>query len=65
MLSRGAGPYDVAKMLADAIETVERYYAPFTKELRERVRGLNRGLEKTDCTNILGTVITSASRIPL
>jgi integrase len=55
MLSRGASPYDVAKLLADTIETVERHYAPFTKELRERVRGLiddGEGLEKTDCTNI-------------
>jgi hypothetical protein len=40
-------------MLADTIETVERHYAPFTKELRERVRGPidnGEGLEKTDCT---------------
>jgi len=40
MLSRGASLYDVAKVLADTIETVERHYAPFTRELRERVRGL-------------------------
>lgn len=40
MLSRGASPYDVAKMLADTIETVERHYTPFVKELRERVRGI-------------------------
>jgi len=55
MLSRGASLYDVAKVLADTIETVERPYAPFTKELRERVRGLmnnGEGLEKTDCTKI-------------
>jgi hypothetical protein len=53
MLSRGASPYDVAKVLADTIETVERHYAPFTKELRERVRRImenGEGLEKTDCT---------------
>ena len=51
----GASLYDVAKVLADTIETVERHYAPFTKELRERVRGLmnnGEGLEKTDCTKI-------------
>jgi hypothetical protein len=51
MLSRGASPYDVAKVLADTIETVERHYAPFTKELRERVRRImenGEGLEKTD-----------------
>jgi hypothetical protein len=38
MLCRGASPYDVAKMLGDTIETVERHYTPFVKELRERVR---------------------------
>jgi integrase len=48
MLLRGASPYDVAKMLGDTIETVEKHYAPFVKELRERVRGLlenDSGLE--------------------
>lgn len=38
MLVRGASPYDVAKMLGDTIETVERHYMPFVRELRERVR---------------------------
>jgi integrase len=38
MLSRGASPYDVAKMLGDTIDTVERHYTPFVKELRDRVR---------------------------
>jgi integrase len=38
MLSRGASPYDVAKVLGDTIETVENHYAPFVPELRERVR---------------------------
>jgi integrase len=40
MLARGATPYDVAKLLADEIATVERHYAPFVRELRERVRTL-------------------------
>ena len=40
MLTRGASPYDVAKMLGDTIETIEKHYTPFVKELRERVRGL-------------------------
>jgi integrase len=35
MLVRGASPYDVAKMLGDTIETVERHYTPFVRELRE------------------------------
>jgi hypothetical protein len=36
----GASPYDVAKMLGDTIETVERHYTPFVKELRQRVRNI-------------------------
>jgi integrase len=38
MLARGASPYDVAKMLGDTIDTVEKHYMPFVRELRERVR---------------------------
>lgn len=38
MLMRGASPYDVAKVLGDAIDTVEKHYTPFVRELRERVR---------------------------
>jgi integrase len=38
MLYRGASPYDVAKVLGDTIDTVEKHYAPFVPELRERVR---------------------------
>ena len=38
MLCRSASPYDVAKVLGDTIETVEKHYAPFVPELRERVR---------------------------
>ena len=40
MLTRGASPYDVAKILGDTIETVEKHYTPFVKELRERVRSI-------------------------
>jgi integrase len=40
MLVRGASPYDVAKMLGDTIETVEKHYTPFVRELRERVRSI-------------------------
>jgi integrase len=50
MLSRGASPYDFAKILGDTIDTVERHYTPFVKELRERVRTLlnsDAGLEKS------------------
>jgi integrase len=38
MLARGASPYDVAKVLGDTIDTVEKHYTPFVRELRERVR---------------------------
>jgi integrase len=52
LLARGATPYDVAKLLGD---TVERHYAPFVKELRDRARRLmenGEGLEKNHCTII-------------
>ena len=38
ILLRGGSPYDVAKILGDTIETIERHYTPFVKELRDRVR---------------------------
>jgi integrase len=38
MLCNGATPYDVAKILGDTIDTVEKHYAPFVPELRDRVR---------------------------
>jgi hypothetical protein len=50
MLMRGASPYDVAKVLGDTIETVEKHYTPFVKELRERVRSIlenGAGLESS------------------
>lgn len=49
LLLRGASPYDVAKMLGDTIETIERHYTPFVRELRERVRKIletGTGLEE-------------------
>jgi integrase len=50
MLARGASPYDVAKLLGDAVATIEKHYAPFVKELRERARWImenGQGLEIT------------------
>jgi hypothetical protein len=41
--------YEVAKTLGDTIETIEKHDAPFTKELRDRVRRImanGEGLEK-------------------
>jgi len=53
MLVRGATPYDVAKVLGDTIDTVEKHYAPFVPELRERVR---RIMEAETETENLGTI---------
>jgi hypothetical protein len=50
MLCAGASVYDVAKMLGDTVETVEKHYAPFVPALRERVRRITEsggGLEST------------------
>src|SRR5258706_4855988 len=38
LLSRGASPYDVAKLLGDAVNTIEKHYSEWVKELRERAR---------------------------
>jgi integrase len=48
LLARGASSYDVAKLLGDTVDTIERHYAPFVKELRERARRImesGEGLE--------------------
>ncbi len=53
MLAKGASPYDVAKLLGDTVATVEKYYAPYVKELRDRARRImenGEGLEKTPDT---------------
>jgi integrase len=49
LLARGASPYDVAKLLGDTVETIEKHYAPFVRELRERARRImetGEGLER-------------------
>lgn len=38
MLARGASPYDAAKLIGDTVDTIEKHYAPFVRELRERAR---------------------------
>ncbi len=45
MMASGARPYDVAKLLGDTIETVEKHNAEFVRELRGRVR---RMMESTE-----------------
>jgi integrase len=55
LLARGASPYDVAKLLGDTVATVEKHYAPFVKELRDRARSImenGEGLEKTHYSKI-------------
>jgi hypothetical protein len=55
MLTRGETAYAVAKLLGDTVDTIERHYAPYVRELRDRTRGLmenGEGTEKTDCTLI-------------
>jgi integrase len=52
LLSRGASPYDVAKLLGDTVDTVEKHYAPFVRELRERAR---RIMESGEGLEIAGT----------
>jgi integrase len=67
MLLRGASPYDVAKILGDTIETVERHYTPFVKELRDRVRALldnGSGLESFSVADNLEKPVTSLSQSP-
>lgn len=54
-LARGMSVYDVAKWIGDTVATVERHYAEWVTELRDRARRLmenGEGLEKTDCTII-------------
>ncbi len=38
MLARGVNPYNVAKVVGITVDILERHYAPFIPELRERVR---------------------------
>ena len=52
LLARGCSPYDVAKLLGDIVDTVEKHYAPFVKELRERAR---RIMESGEGLEITGT----------
>lgn len=48
MLVRGVNPYNVARVVGITVEMLERHYAPFIPELRQRVRvalDSERGLE--------------------
>jgi len=59
LLARGASPYDVAKLLGDTVDTIEKHYAPFVKELRERAR---RIMESGEGLEITGTPRAQATR---
>lgn len=52
LLTRGASPYDVAKLIGDTVDTIEKHYAPFVRELRERAR---RIMETGSGLEIAGT----------
>jgi integrase len=49
LLLKGATPYEVAKILGDTIQTVEKHYLSFVEPMKDRVRGMmqdiSRGLE--------------------
>jgi hypothetical protein len=45
-------PDDVAKLLGDTVETIEKHHAPFVRELRERAR---RIMESGEGLEITGT----------
>lgn len=50
MLARGVNPYNVAKLVGITVDMLERHYAPFISELRDRVRIAlehGQGLEPT------------------
>lgn len=59
LLARGASPYDVAKLLGDTVDTIEKHYAPFVKELRERAR---RIMESGEGLEITGTQRAQSER---
>jgi len=64
MLARGATPYDVAKLLGDEIATVEKHYAAFVRELRERVRNLmetGKGIHAFGPQNTVLRILTPKS----
>ncbi len=46
MLAGGNGIDDVAKMLADAVDTIEKHYAQFVPAAREAAQAkMDRGME--------------------
>ena len=46
MLARGNGIYDVAKMLADAVDAIEKHYAQFVPPARDAAQAkMDRGME--------------------
>jgi len=51
----------VAKLLGDTVDTIEKHYAPFVKELRERAR---RIMESGEGLEITGTQRAQQSADP-
>lgn len=53
LFAKGMNTYDVAKLLGNTVETIERHYASFVRDLRERARRImetGEGREKTSGT---------------
>jgi hypothetical protein len=67
MLLRGATAYDVGKVLGDSIDTIERHYTPFVRELRDRGRALldaDSGLESVPSYSNPEKTVTPLSQSP-
>jgi hypothetical protein len=62
LLLKGASPYDVAKLLGDTIETVEKHYAPFVRELRDRARRIVESSEGLENCTVLAHPVTNDKR---
>ncbi len=52
MFRNGATPYYVSKILGDNVQTIEKYYAPWLREMREDVK---RFVETVPELQFLGT----------
>jgi integrase len=66
ILHRGGSLYDVAKMLGDTVDTVEKHYTPFVTELRERVRDiLQTGTGIEEAAKMLSEQLQNPHRKPI
>jgi uncharacterized repeat protein (TIGR03803 family) len=59
----GVGVYDVARMLGDTVETIEKHYAPFVPALREQVRHSFTGGTSDGCFPAQGLVTDKSGNL--